>query len=113
MFKLIFNKILSSKLIKSKLGTTFIENEDNFVTKHIEPRETHFCFYLRLNLRHFGEYTNSVHEGTNWDLKYNSALVVSSSNIKKALAIMCNNSERSKKLHPKIFKDQQCTLATK
>ena len=40
-----------------------IENVENFVTKHIEPHETHFCFYVRLNLRHFEECTNSIHEG--------------------------------------------------
>ena len=42
MFKNFFN----SKQIKSKLGTTFIENVENFVTKHIKPHEIQFCFYL-------------------------------------------------------------------
>ena len=102
--KLIVNKFLKSEQIKSKLGTTFIENVKNFVTKHIEPHETHFCFYLRLNLIHFEEYTNSIHEGTNMGFKYNSAPVGSSTNIEKALAIMYNNSERTgtekKKIHP-------------
>ena len=110
--KLMFKKFLNSKQIKSKLGTTFIENVGNIVTKHIEPHETHFCFYFRLNLRHFEEYTNSIHEGTKKGLKYDSALVGSSTNIEKALAIMCNNSERTgtKKMHPKIFKDKNCNL---
>ena len=93
--KLIFKIFLSSKQIKSKLGTTFIENIENFVTKHIEPHEIQFCFYLRLNLRHFEDYTNSIHEGTNSGLKYNSTPVGSSTNIEKALAIICNNSERT------------------
>ena len=89
--KLIFKKILNSKLITSNHGTTFIENVENFVTKYIKPHEIHFCFYLRLNLRYFKEYTNCIHEGTNRGLKYNSALVGPSTNIEKALAIMCNN----------------------
>ena len=93
--KLLFKKFLNSKQIKTKLGTTFIQNVENFVTKHIEPHETYFCFYLRLNLRSFEEYTNSIHEGTNRGLKYNSAPVGPSTNIEKALAIMCNNAERS------------------
>ena len=63
--KLIFKKSFKLKKIKTKHGTTFIENVELFGTKHIEPHETHFCFYLRLNLRHFEEYTNSIHEGTN------------------------------------------------
>ena len=93
--KLMFKNFLSSKQIKSKLGTTFIQNVKNFVTIHIEPHETHFFFYLRLNPRYFEEYMNSIHEGTNRGLKYNSAPVLgASSNIEKALAIMCNNLER-------------------
>ena len=110
--KLIFTNFLNWKQIKSKLGISFIENVENFVTKHIEPHEAYFCFYSRLNLRHFKEYTNSIHEGTNRGLKYNSTPVGPSTNIEKVLAIMCNNSERTgtkKKLHPKIFVDQKRT----
>ena len=105
-------KCLHSKQIKSKLGKTSIENVENFITKHIQLHETHFCFYLRLNLRYFEEYTNSILEETIWGLKYNSAPVGPSTNIKKPFAIMCNNSERTgtKKFHPKISEDQKCTL---
>ena len=102
-----FKTFLISKQIKSKLGITFIENVENFVTKHIKPHETHFYVYFRLNLRHFEEYTNSIHEGTNRGLKYNSAPVGPSTNIEKALAIMCTNSERTgtkkKKIASKDF----------
>ena len=93
--KLMFKKILTSKQIKSKLGTTFVEKVENFVTKRIKPNEIHICFYLRLNIRHFEEYTNSSNEGTNRDFKYNSAPVGPRTNIEKALAIMCNNSKRT------------------
>ena len=48
--KLMIKKNLNSKQIKSKLGTAFIENVENFVTTHIKPHETHLYFYLRLNL---------------------------------------------------------------
>ena len=94
--KLIFNKFLKLKQIKSKLGITLIENVEKNFTKHIGPNETHFCLYLRLYLRYFEEYTNSIHEGTNRGLKYNSAPVGQSTNIEKASAIMCNNSERTR-----------------
>ena len=50
---------------------------------------------MSLNLRHFEEYTNSIHEETNRGLKYNSAPIGQSTNIAKALAIMCNNLERT------------------
>ena len=91
--KLMVKQFLNSKQIKSKHGTTFIKNTGNFVTTHIEPHETQFCFYFRWNLRHFEEYTNSIHEGTKKGLKYDSALVGSSANIEKALTIMCTSSE--------------------
>ena len=107
-------KCLNSKRIKSKLGISFLENVENFVTKRIESHETHIYFYLRLNLTQFEEYTNSIHEGTNRGLKYNSAPVGPSRNIEKVLAIMCNNLERTgtkkKKIYPKILQDQKCTL---
>ena len=37
------------------LGTTFIENVENFVTKHVKPHERQLRFYLKLNQRYFEE----------------------------------------------------------
>ena len=93
---------MKSKQIKSKVGTSFIENVENFVTKHIEPHETHFCFYIRLTVRHFEEYTNSIHKGTKRGLKYNSAPVGPSTNIKQALATMCHSSKRTRTKKKKV-----------
>ena len=73
--KLIFKKFLNSKQIKSTLGIPFIDSVQNFITKHIEPHESNFYFYLRSNLRHFDEYTNSIYEGKNCGLKFNTAPV--------------------------------------
>ena len=71
-------------------------NLEPFVTKLIEPYEIHFCFYLRLN-----------HEEIKRDLKYNFLPVGLSTNIEKALAIMCNNLEwtgtKKKKIASKDF----------
>ena len=92
-----FKKIFNSKQIKSKLGSPFINSVQNFITKHIEPHESNFCLYLRLNHRHFDKYTNSIHEGTNRGLKYNAARDGPSTKIEKVMAIMCNNAERNGK----------------
>ena len=73
--------------MKSSFGISFIESIQNFATNHIESQETHFWFYLRLNLRNFEEYTDSLHEGTNRGLNYNSAVINPSMNIKKHLQI--------------------------
>ena len=45
-----FKKLLNSKQIKSTLGSPFIDSVQNIITKHIEPHESNFGFYLRLNL---------------------------------------------------------------
>ena len=63
--KLMLKIFLNFKQIKSKLGTTFIESVENFVTKYIKSHETRFGFHLKLNPRHFEEYTNSFHKGNN------------------------------------------------
>ena len=79
------------------MGKAFIDSVQSFITNHIEPYESHFCFYLRYNLKHYEECTNAIHEGTNRALKYNSAPVGPSTNIEKSLAIICNDSERTVK----------------
>ena len=90
-------KFLNSKQIKSTLGTSFIDSVQNFITKHIEPHESKFCFYLRLNPRHFDEYTNSIYQGTNCELKFNTAPVGPSTKIENSMAIICNNAKRNGK----------------
>ena len=92
---LMFKKFLNSKQIKSTLGTPYVDSVQNFITKHIEPHEPSFCFYVKLNLRHLEEYNNSRHERTNYELKYNTAQVDLSTKIKKAMVIMCNNAKRN------------------
>ena len=99
--KLMFKKLLNSKQIKEKLGKAFIDSVQIFMTNHIEPHESRFCFYLKCNLRHYG-YTNSIHEGTNIALKYNSAPIGPSTKIEKSLVIMCNNTEHTVKKKSKI-----------
>ena len=44
VFKLIFKTFLNLRQTKSNLGTIFIKNVENFVTKHVEAHETYFCF---------------------------------------------------------------------
>ena len=100
--KLMFKKFLNSKQTKSTLGSCFINSVQNFITKHIKQHKSNFCFYLRLNIRHFDEYTNSIHKGTNCGLKYSTARVGPSTNIEKAMAILYNNTERNGKRKSRI-----------
>ena len=60
-----------------------------------------YCFYKRNNMRHYEEYTNSCHEGTNKGKKYNSAPVLPGHSLAKSCIIMFKNGERmiTKKKH--------------
>ena len=91
--KLLYKNFLNMKQMQSKLGKDFIDSVHSFITNHIEPHESHFSFYFRYNLKH----TNSIHEGKNCALKYNSAHVGPRTNLEESLTIMCNNAERNVK----------------
>ena len=58
----------------------------SFAINHLEPHESHFCLYLRLNLKHYEEYTNYIHGGTTRVLKHNSARVSPNTKIEKSTA---------------------------
>lgn len=42
----------------------------------VENLESNFCFWKRSRVRHYDEYTNSIHEGTNYSPKHRSDAVV-------------------------------------
>jgi hypothetical protein len=58
----------------------------------VEPYESHFCFHLRRNIRHFDTYTNSAHdEGTNNGLKASAARVLPQHSLDRSAAILNMN----------------------
>jgi len=52
-------------------------------------------FYLRKHLRHFDEYINSLHEGTNNALHHSAAPIGPTMNIENTMCVMNSNAERS------------------
>ena len=62
--------------------------------QNVETHEMNYCFYKRNNMRHYEEYTNSCHEGTNKGIKYNSAPVLPGHSLAKSCMIMSKNGER-------------------
>ena len=54
-----------------------------------------YVFYLKEKLRHFNEYVNSLHEGTNNALRHSAAAVGPTMNIENTMCVMNNNAERS------------------
>merc|ERR1711966_478056 len=93
--KMMFFRFINTSFIKEKLGKAFIDSVEHFVRAHIEPHEKHYCFYLRKNLRHFDEFTNSVHEGTNNGIRHSAAAVGPSTLIEKSLVILSENGYRN------------------
>ena len=61
---------LENEEIISDCGTQFIDKVKRMIRENIEPNERFYVFYRRKYTRHFGEYSNSAHEGTNHGLKY-------------------------------------------
>ena len=94
--KLMFYKFLNTRQIRNTLGVAFIESVEDFVKKHIEPHETNFVFYLRKHLRHFDEYINCLHEGTNNALRHSAAPIGPTMCIENTMRVMNNNSERAR-----------------
>ena len=56
--------------------------------------ESHYCFYLRKTIRHFGVYTNCGHEGTNNGIKHNCTPVTPQTPLHKCATILSANGER-------------------
>jgi len=56
------------------------------VSHFIETLELNNGFYRRNRIRHYAEYTNSIHEGTNYSIKHRAGAVQSSLTLKKAVA---------------------------
>ena len=68
----LFMKYLYSREIIDTFGVSFSNNVAMFLRKHILPHEKTFLYCLRNNIRHYGEYSNTPLEGTNFGLKHSS-----------------------------------------
>ena len=100
-------QFVQSTYVSSRLGTLFPKNFDTFFRINVEPHENNFCFYRRKWLRHYSEYTNSCHEGTNKGIKYNAAPVLPGHSLAKSCIILSKNGEQNttkkKHLNAKAF----------
>ena len=67
--KFMLSVYLDSEEVLNDVGEEYVEKVKKFIKENIEPHEKHFLFYLRKHIRHYEEYSNSPHEGTNNGLK--------------------------------------------
>ena len=89
--KLMFFRFIQTTHLLIKLGKPFVDSVESFVRNHIEPHEHHYCFYLRKRKRHFDEFCNSLHEGTNNGIRHSRAAVGPSTNIENTLVVLNQN----------------------
>ena len=57
----------------------------------MESLESYFVFYLGKHIRYYREYTSSIHEGANKEIKYNAAPVTPGARLDHSLVILSKN----------------------
>ena len=67
--KCLLEDYLNSESTVNTLGNEYVKSLKDFLLPGFFTHEMRFAFYLRKYLRHFNNYTNSCHEGTNNALK--------------------------------------------
>ena len=68
--KFLLLEYLDQENIIEDCGIDFINGVKRMIRNNIEPIEENYVYYKRKHIRHFGEYSNSAHEGTNHGLKH-------------------------------------------
>jgi hypothetical protein len=82
---LLMDFLFSKQVFDACGGDTKIQQRiSNFVTGYVLIYEEQFVFYRRKTLRHFNEYTNCAHEGTNKGAKAHAAQLLPSHTIFQA-----------------------------
>ena len=71
---------------KSVLGIPFTETLLVWYRNSVETLESNYCYWRRNRIRHYDEYTNSTHEGTNNALKHRAGAVQPNLKLKNAVA---------------------------
>ena len=65
-------KYIFSSRVVNLFGLAFSNNVAIFVRKHVLLHEKYFLYSQRNHIRHYGEYSNTPLEGTNFGLKQSS-----------------------------------------
>ena len=93
----VFKKFVVSQEIKEKLTEAFSQSVLLFLKNNLQTQEAHYVMYRKIFRRHYEEYSNSIHEGTNRGLKYNAAPVTPGTRLDHSLIIMTKNGHRNAK----------------
>ena len=84
-------------------GVTFSSNVSMFVQRHVLVHENHFLFYHRNSISHYGEYSNTLLEGTNFGLKHSSISTHPGLSMDSSMMILSVQSDKHvQKTHSKV-----------
>jgi len=89
--KHLFLKFLGTPSLSEGPGTILMSNIVIWFKNHVENHENKFCYYLRMHLLHFGEYSNSATEGIHKGMKYHSAPVLPYHKLHRTLDVLTKN----------------------
>ena len=84
---LLYNYICS---VTEQIGQKNVDDVLEFVKGHVKGHEHTYMFYLRIDIHHYEEYSNSSHEGTNAGFKHCAGTVVPMNKFNKSLTKLCN-----------------------
>ena len=101
----LFMKYLYSPTVTNLFGVILSNNVSMFVQKHFLVHEKHFLFYHRNDIRHYGEYSNTLLEGTSVGFKHSSISTHPGLLMDSSMMILSVQSDKhGKKTHSKVFK---------
>ena len=101
-------KYFYSKHIIDLFGIAFANNVSLFVRKHVLIHEKHFLYCNRTSIRHYGEYSNTPLEGTNFGIKHASISTHPGLSMDNSMVIMSLQSDKHVvKTNGKVIRDNQ------
>ena len=92
--KYLLNEYLNQDWMTGDCSEKFVEEVKKMIRDNIEPHQDQYVYFKRKHIRHYGEYSNSAHKGTNHGLKVSSDGVKPSHLLDKASERLSFQGER-------------------
>ena len=107
----LFMKYIFSSQVVNLFGIAFSNNVAMFVRKHVLLHKKYFIYSQRNHIRHYGEYSNTPLEGTNYGLKHSSISTHPGLSMDSSMVILSLLSDKHvKKVNSNVIKQnkRQC-----
>ena len=104
----LFMKYIFSSQVVHLFGLAFSNNVAMFVRKHVLLHEKYFLYNQRSHIRHYGEYSNTPLEGTNFGLKHSSISTHPGLSMDSSMVILSLLSDKHvKKVNSNVIKQNK------